>query len=701
MSLIKDHRRFGICIFILLFATLFTRPTYAQSYKELIAKFNKNDLNQKLEASDALYNFFKNKNTSSARYYAEEMYSTSFFLKDSTYLFKALKALGNTYQKEKEHSQAIPFLIEAKHIAENLNAPEDIKSISKNLGYSYKSSGNYANALESYFKALAMSEEDGNQSDVGFCTAAIGQIYKQLDDFDNALKYLKLSESNYHEESDLEHEIKARIEIASILSKQNKLEESIAYINETIQKNTGRNVNASMMAALKFELGRIFIQQKEYKKAAIQLDAALILIKPAKDFLLKINILKYQSQLDLDKRNYAQALYQLDQAYELTNQYHLVEPKADIYQLYSKIYLSKDNFEKAHYYQTLQIETQNLLLSQKNIEGVSKIQLEYQEEKTRALLEQKNREIAKKQAEINSTRKINIYLILATLLFISSCGILIYIFKVKSKSHQKLSMQQTIIAEQNEKLKNVNSYLEEKVKERTRALNFTNNALSESNHSLDHLIYKTSHDIRGPLATLEGIINLALMDVKDTEAVSYFEKLQETSSNLNHIFNRLKSVNKINNTTIFKSEIKLHHFISDIIKDVSHTHQFNKIDFEIDIDTHLTIHSDPYLLFVIISNLVSNAIKFVNQSDRIQSFINFKAETNDVECSIIITDNGLGIEPSQYEKIFKLFSRVTEKSKYGGVGLYLVKMATDKLNGRISIGKSADLDTQFKVILPL
>src|SRR5690606_40719367 len=82
---------------------------------------------------------------------------------------------------------------------------------------------------------------------------------------------------------------------------------------------------------------------------------------------------------------------------------------------------------------------------------------------------------------------------------------------------------------------------------------------------LDIFIYKTPHDIRGPLASLKGMCNVALMDVTDALALDYLRKLDLTAERLNSILTRLLIVNQINNSKITVSRIDFDRIVNEIM----------------------------------------------------------------------------------------------------------------------------------------
>ncbi len=301
---------------------------------------------------------------------------------------------------------------------------------------------------------------------------------------------------------------------------------------------------------------------------------------------------------------------------------------------------------------------------------------------------------------IKNQRTTQIYLTVIIVLAFLILFIVIYNSQQRQKVNLKLSDANKIIEEKNIQLQNVNYSLEEKVKDRTKELNRMNEALKLSNLELDNFIYKTSHDIRGPLATLQGICNVALLDVQDEKAVDYLKKLNSTATNLNEILSKLLIINQINNSIISQAPIQIEEIVQQIIQENVRKATNKHIETRIEIDEKLIFKSDEDLLRIIIGNLVNNSFKFYKTSYSVQSFVQIKIYKNNIDLVIEVIDNGVGINENAHNKIFEIFSKATEMSDSAGLGLYLVKLSVEKLKGSIKLLRSPEGYTNFKVMIP-
>jgi signal transduction histidine kinase len=126
-----------------------------------------------------------------------------------------------------------------------------------------------------------------------------------------------------------------------------------------------------------------------------------------------------------------------------------------------------------------------------------------------------------------------------------------------------------------------------------------------------------------------------------------------------------------------------------------------RFEIKSEIQSDLTLQSDKDLVRIILENLIDNAIKFHNDSERIQPFVHIKVTKDQGNGAVIsVVDNGIGIAEAKPDKIFQMFSRASERSGTGGIGLYLSKLATEKLGGQIHLLTTPESYTEFYVVLP-
>ncbi len=266
------------------------------------------------------------------------------------------------------------------------------------------------------------------------------------------------------------------------------------------------------------------------------------------------------------------------------------------------------------------------------------------------------------------------------------------------EKNQLLADAQSNIKKTNEELKASNLSLEKMVNERTTKLKKTNEELILANHELDLFIYRASHDLRGPIASILGLSQIAQLEVDHEEQMSYLKILQDTANNANQILAKLLLVNVINQATE-QSEIDFYQIIDIIQNDFGKKFSDLEITFETNIEKGLKLTSDMNLLLIVCERLIENSLAFRANIDK-NPFIRLSFYRKDGKVVMEVEDNGIGIPLNFYHKIFSMFFRASEKSKGNGLGLYIARKAAEKLQSDITFDSKVDVGTKFYLILP-
>jgi signal transduction histidine kinase len=101
----------------------------------------------------------------------------------------------------------------------------------------------------------------------------------------------------------------------------------------------------------------------------------------------------------------------------------------------------------------------------------------------------------------------------------------------------------------------------------------------------------------------------------------------------------------------------------------------------------------------VLRNIISNAVKYLNVYAK-HCYLEFKISITHTKAYITASDNGIGIDQAYLAKIFNMFFRASPTSNGSGLGLYIVKQAIEKLNGRIKVESKKGAGTTFSIELP-
>jgi len=219
-------------------------------------------------------------------------------------------------------------------------------------------------------------------------------------------------------------------------------------------------------------------------------------------------------------------------------------------------------------------------------------------------------------------------------------------------------------------------------------------------NELDTFIYRASHDLRGPVASLMGLYNVVTTEfAEDSKAMKYFEHYHSSVKRLNKILHNLIDLTKIKEKDIQPAEIDLNELISDCLASISNVDNFEKIHFKINNEVDFKLQTDRSSLRTIIFHLLENAVNFMKY-DNPQPFVRLGIKYESSFLIIEVTDNGQGIKRELQGEVFNMFYRANENSRGSGLGLYMVRYAVEKLNGSIQLKSKEYSGTKISIYIP-
>jgi len=226
-----------------------------------------------------------------------------------------------------------------------------------------------------------------------------------------------------------------------------------------------------------------------------------------------------------------------------------------------------------------------------------------------------------------------------------------------------------------------------------------NDNLEKTNAELDRFFYSTSHDLRSPLLSIKGLVNIARHDTRDPHIQQYLAMMAERVDKLDSFINDIIDYSRNARTEILKEPVNVEKLLDDVTENFKFLDGAERITFNKNITVSEVI-VDKSRLTIVLSNLISNAIKYHN-THQAEPWISATVSQTQNNLALVIADNGPGISSEKQSKIFEMFYRGTEQSKGSGLGLYIAKEAIEKMNGTIAVESTEGIGTTFIVSLPL
>lgn len=226
-----------------------------------------------------------------------------------------------------------------------------------------------------------------------------------------------------------------------------------------------------------------------------------------------------------------------------------------------------------------------------------------------------------------------------------------------------------------------------------------NHNLKQLNDELDVFVYRTSHDLRAPIASVLGLINLARIEGDKTKLHSYFDLQEKTLWKLENFVNDLLNYSRNTRIEVAREKIDFSNLVKESLQLHAHLGNFEKIEKIVEVDQPNVFISDPKRITVVLNNLISNAIWYSNPYQP-HPYLSIKVMTDATKARLEISDNGLGIAQKHITKIFDMFYRGDAQTKGSGLGLFIVKDTITKLQGKINITSEVNQGTTFEITLP-
>ncbi|MFM8348127.1 MAG: tetratricopeptide repeat protein, partial [Bacteroidota bacterium] len=572
------------------------------------------------------------------------------------------------------------------------------KFILNNLGLAYQRSANFGKALETYLETLKIREQEKDTIAISVALNNIGSLYHQIGDRENALSYYGQSYQLLLKTDRVSERAHKLVNIADVSTELGRYDVALAYLKDVFaQCDSGCDKRDIAFAhhikgVVLMKTGKLQEAEKEFLSALKTWQEV-----EATDEVEELSSL---AELKMLQGQYERALEYLETSQDMAEEINFPVQELRNYRLYAEIFTRLGDMRLVAEYRQKYIELNEKIYNADMMRTILRIQSKYQEAENLATIERQGNELVVSKELISAQRNQVIFFTVACVLVVGLAFILYRFNLSTTRSNIALKTAKGTIEQQNNELTEINRTLDQRIMAKTQELIATNISLQKSNEELDNFIYKTSHDIRGPLASLKGIASLALIESKDEEVSKYIRMLDDTAEGLIKILTRLVSISQITHAKLAPVSVDFQSLINDVLLIQTKRGIPAKFNIRTEIGADTGMITDRTLLSIVMENLIDNAIKFQNTSDRAESFVLTRVVRQPEGITISVIDNGIGIDKVSADKIFQMFVRASERSETGGLGLYLSRIAVEKLGGRISLNITPEKWTEFRVVLP-
>jgi PAS domain S-box-containing protein len=272
-----------------------------------------------------------------------------------------------------------------------------------------------------------------------------------------------------------------------------------------------------------------------------------------------------------------------------------------------------------------------------------------------------------------------------------------YEFKSSANIPVWMDSSTSLLYDNNKRIKGFKQFLRD-----VTPLKQANVNLKDLNAELANFMYKTSHDVRGPIANVLGLVNLGRMTSEDEEILSYFGMIGKSVEKLEQIFNDFKEVSFILHGDLNVTTFDLHELIKEVSESVflKRNKDISRAQIEMDIlPESKYITSDRALLKRLFYQLVENVFEHNNYYETHLKVSYEKDDSNHYK--IYFSDDGIGIPQDLQKKVFEVFFKGKRSDINVGMGLYMAKKVVSRLGGELNLMSEVESGTTIEVILPI
>lgn len=223
--------------------------------------------------------------------------------------------------------------------------------------------------------------------------------------------------------------------------------------------------------------------------------------------------------------------------------------------------------------------------------------------------------------------------------------------------------------------------------------------LEKTNEELDSFVYRASHDMRAPLTTLLGLLNLAKLTKDENELDTYHDLMINRINTMDGFIREVTDYARNARLEIVEDTVNVFQLVKEVKEQFDFLASQSQIEFKIEIDPDLEIQIDRARLKVILHNIIYNAIKY-HDTSKSKRFLKVRASLDKGCIFMQFIDNGIGISQEYQQNIFDMFFRATQRSDGSGLGLYIVKETVHRIKGSITCQSIERLGSTFEVRIP-
>lgn len=589
--------------------------------------------------------------------------------KDSVYI-QVLNKISEELS-DKDADQSLEFAIKAKEMAGKVKYARGLGNALNNVGWAYYRKGDYSKGFDFALQALRINDSLQFLEQLAISYRNVGAIYNSQAKYRESMDYFH-KEKNIHIQLNNQLGVGRSLNNIAFSAHRGKLKDSALIFGHIALEHNSKLGDQYLIAFSLRTLGDVYYDEGALDRSIDYFLASLTAARSAKsNFIIETSLYRLGKAYQ-QKKQWKESIAYLQEAVEVSKILGAKGEQATIQKLLAYSYAQTGDYKSAYESQATHIALNDTLFEERSRARFAQMQVAFETEKKQAEINLLKKEDEAQKEKIRDQR-------LYTFLLLVVVGLVMALWLVSWRRNQFKQLA-------NKQLRSQKA------------------ALEEASYQKDKIFSILSHDLRMPIASLSGVLQLVDQQSLSDEAFAKIKQaLGKQITSLNTTLDNLLlwSRNQMEGVKdIQASECSLYDIVENNRHLLTSAANQKRIVIHNEVSIMAKVYADVHHVDIILRNLLLNALKFTEEGGSIT--IQCHEENEKVILDII--DTGIGMTEEQMKKLFKINTHFTttgtKNEKGAGLGLLLCKEFVEANQGTLSVKSEPGNGSQFSVTLP-
>lgn len=595
------------------------------------------------------------------------------------------KEKGEIYEKRMAFDRSLVYYRKAIEEFIREDNWQEIGSCALRIGNILYDLADFSEAYSQYLQSLNAFEQAGDRRGIAMMENNLGMVSHEMAKLEDARNHYQRAYDIYHEDGYVIDECRALNNIGRILYDHMQYDSALVYYLDVLQiienEEDSTGESREVLLAVYNNMALAYRQKGDYRSAMDYLQRGLALAQALGDQYDLGSVFTDMGSLYGVMRQQDSALYYLHRALRIAKEYGFRRLELQAYEELAVLHANVGNYISAYNWHLRYDTVYKELFNENQAAQMARQRAHYEQEL-------KDTEIEQLQSQSQVQKMLNKVYLGFMVVIVALALVIAFNLRSKKRTNQML-------AERNLQLSNALQKLSESELE-----------LQNLNRSKDRIFSVVAHDLRNPVAAITGFSEL-LHDnfdqfTPETRKEYVLQILQGTQRIQNLLENLLIWARSQMKAVKYEPEIlKVKGIVDDCVRELKPNFDHKKVECLVRVDRKCEVFADKSMIYTVFRNLLMNAIKFSFPGGKVR----ITSDITDEECRIMVSDDGIGIQPEIQAKLFDANESITSPGTTGesgsGLGLVICKEFLERNRGSISVESEPANGSTFTVILPL